>query len=402
MPTSPPHRLLFRIVTQARRGAGTTASVRVHHLKDRYGSTVGPFPWIRDQDFSPSSTVLQEVVLPLNSSLDCLALSELCIGHDSMGDAGTGWMLHGVGVSALPRAPSEEVWFPHRSEVWLGESDTQDGHSGPPQVVLTSAAVANDTLPSGASALHAIELGAFAIPEASKIRRLGKRGRVTSKEGWAGEDAYFINPQARSFGVADGVSQWAEVGIDAGLFARELIRGAAEVPTLEHAFEFAKASGLRGSSTLAICKVDLHRAECRCETIGDSQVLLVHRTGRVGKRTLAQEHAFGVPFQLDSDENKDRPGDGLHFTWGLQSGDVLVVGSDGLFDNVGEEDIARLVTSEGKTCSQLAVLLASKAFDLSQDKRGSSPYSRAASEALNLAFSGGKSDDITVVVARVL
>ncbi|KAH9253914.1 hypothetical protein BASA81_008038 [Batrachochytrium salamandrivorans] len=402
---------MFRIVTQARRGAGTTASVRVHHLKDCYGNTAGPFPWIRNQEFSPSSTVFQEVVLPLNSSLDCLSLSELLIGHDSMGDAGTGWMLQGVGVSALPPTTSTtvagyegEVWFPHRSEVWLGESDTQDGHSGPPQVALqpASTTVANTQRKLKESSLHAIEMGAFAIPEASKIRKLGKRGRVTSKEGWAGEDAYFINSEARSFGVADGVSQWAEVGIDAGLFARELIRGAAEVPTLEHAFEFAKASGLRGSSTLAICKVDLHDAECHCETIGDSQVLLVHSTGRVGKRTLAQEHAFGVPFQLDSDENKDRPGDGLQFTWGLQPGDLIVVGSDGLFDNVGEEDIAQLVTTKGKTCSQIAVLLASKAFDLSQEKRGSSPYSRAASEALNLAFSGGKSDDITVVVARVL
>jgi len=35
-----------------------------------------------------------------------------------------------------------------------------------------------------------------------------------------GEDAYFISPDGRSFGVADGVGGWAELGIDAGLYSR--------------------------------------------------------------------------------------------------------------------------------------------------------------------------------------
>lgn len=38
-----------------------------------------------------------------------------------------------------------------------------------------------------------------------------------------GEDAYFICPDKQVFGVADGVGGWADLGIDAGEYARELM-----------------------------------------------------------------------------------------------------------------------------------------------------------------------------------
>lgn len=401
-------RLVFRIVTQPCRSAGTTAGVRVHYLMDTAGKRLGPFPWIRDADFAANSTVLQQINVH-SGVLDSTSLQELCIGHDSVGDAGTGWLLAGVGVGVWEEGtitPLKETWFPHITNAWLGESDAFDGRSGPPHVTLQAENVTAAQEQRQRVKLTSMETGAFAIPEAMKMKRLGKRGRITKREGWAGEDAYFINPESYSFGVADGVSQWAERGIDAGLFARELIRGASQEPNLEHAFQFAKKSGLRGSSTLVICRLDMENAKCYCETIGDSQVMLVQSDGKVLKRSVAQEHSFGTPFQLDSDENRDRPKDGLKFVWDVAPGDFLVAGSDGLFDNMGEDEIALRVAAaaedDKRTCSQRAVDLATRAFELSQDKRGSSPYSKAASEALNLAFSGGKGDDITVIVSRVM
>lgn len=44
-----------------------------------------------------------------------------------------------------------------------------------------------------------------------------------AKEETGGEDAHFICIDEQAIGVADGVGGWAEVGINAGLFAQELM-----------------------------------------------------------------------------------------------------------------------------------------------------------------------------------
>jgi hypothetical protein len=41
------------------------------------------------------------------------------------------------------------------------------------------------------------------------------------------------------------------------------------------------------------------------------------------------------------------------------------------------------------------------AFDNSVDKHRATPYSRAATEAFDMVYSGGKPDDITVLVAVI-
>lgn len=43
------------------------------------------------------------------------------------------------------------------------------------------------------------------------------------KEVTGGEDAHFICEDEQAIGVADGVGGWADVGVNAGLFARELM-----------------------------------------------------------------------------------------------------------------------------------------------------------------------------------
>lgn len=43
------------------------------------------------------------------------------------------------------------------------------------------------------------------------------------KEFKGGEDAHFVYGDAHAIGVADGVGGWANVGVDAGLYAKELM-----------------------------------------------------------------------------------------------------------------------------------------------------------------------------------
>ena len=82
---------------------------------------------------------------------------------------------------------------------------------------------------------------------------------------YGGEDAYFT--QGNMFlGVADGIYEWRDRGIDAGLFSRALMKGASEYTSLNNnndhfitskdvfraAAKYAKETGLKGSSTLCI------------------------------------------------------------------------------------------------------------------------------------------------------
>lgn len=81
------------------------------------------------------------------------------------------------------------------------------------------------------------------------------------KEETGGEDAHFICSDKQAIGVADGVGGWADFGVDAGKYARELMSNSVsavqEEPkgsvdparVLEKAYRSTKA---RGSSTACI------------------------------------------------------------------------------------------------------------------------------------------------------
>lgn len=88
----------------------------------------------------------------------------------------------------------------------------------------------------------------------------------------------------------------------------------------------------------------------------------------------------------------------------LIAGDIIVMGSDGLFDNVSDETILSEVlalSKAGKRSSIIAQRLCAVAFNTSVDKDALTPYCAAATEAFDMVYSGGKKDDITVLVAHV-
>lgn len=84
-----------------------------------------------------------------------------------------------------------------------------------------------------------------------------------------GEDAHFICADEQAIGVADGVGGWAEVGIDAGEFACELMSNSVKAirdetkgsvdpaRVLEKAHSSTKS---QGSSTA--CIIALHKEVC--------------------------------------------------------------------------------------------------------------------------------------------
>jgi len=83
--------------------------------------------------------------------------------------------------------------------------------------------------------------------------------------------------------------------------------------------------------------------------------------------------------------------------------DVIVAGTDGLFDNLYDREIATLVVQAERTGLKPEVTahnIATLAQQRAQDRHRQTPFSAAAHDA-GYRYFGGKLDDITVVVSYV-
>uniref|UniRef100_A0A6U8SVG2 Protein phosphatase n=1 Tax=Emiliania huxleyi TaxID=2903 RepID=A0A6U8SVG2_EMIHU len=91
----------------------------------------------------------------------------------------------------------------------------------------------------------------------------------------------------------------------------------------------------------------------------------------------------------------------------VRPGDILVLATDGLFDNVDEEalldTIEDLIEGSGTGASpqQLADAIAARAKELSLDKSVDSPFAILAKDN-DILWGGGRPDDITVLVSHIL
>ena len=85
----------------------------------------------------------------------------------------------------------------------------------------------------------------------------------------------------------------------------------------------------------------------------------------------------------------------------LQVGDTVVVGTDGFLDNVFDcEKAAAMSVFRGDNAQTVAERLADLARINANLTEGDSPFAVSA-RAAGKAWSGGKMDDITVIVAQV-
>ncbi|KAJ1817949.1 hypothetical protein LPJ56_003950 [Coemansia sp. RSA 2599] len=192
------------------------------------------------------------------------------------------------------------------------------------------------------------------------IKTFGLDGTEEEMATSAGEDAFFHRSDA--LGIADGVGGWAGVkDADPSLFARRLMHHvclevqryediddemfshyyeAAPVDILRRAYDITldemEAMAMRGSSTA--CVVVLRGDELRVANLGDCGLTVV-RQGDMVYRTEEQQHSFNFPYQLSTETHSDRPSDAQVFRLKIQKGDVIIVGSDGVFDNLFDEDI---------------------------------------------------------------
>lgn len=237
----------------------------------------------------------------------------------------------------------------------------------------------------------------------------------TDKVADGGDDAWFISDSTDSAGVSDGVGRWRAKGINAGKFARMLMvrckksmeahkNSANPYMALKEAY--AKKGKVLGSATALVVRgFDNKLYACQ---VGDSTLVII-RNGRCVYASDPQEHIFDIPYQLGN--NNETPKDGWRYVIPIQDGDTIVVGSDGLFNNLYVRQMASIINNFPMDSSKdnmqiIADKLSQEAFNKSLSSAFWSPYAQRGYEqgvvtAFDLKYMGGHPDDITCVVGRV-
>ncbi|CAB4037930.1 phosphatase PTC7 homolog, partial [Paramuricea clavata] len=176
-----------------------------------------------------------------------------------------------------------------------------------------------------------------------------------------GEDAFFVaEDRARNvLGVADGVGGWRHYGIDPAVFSSALMenckrlieRGLLENPTPVNIMKEGyhniseNKEPLFGSSTACIVVLDKKSSTLHSANLGDSGFLVIRKQDVVHS-SLGQQHYFNTPYQLaipppDQEGNviQDNLDSAEETSFAVEEGDAVVLGTDGLFDNLTEKQI---------------------------------------------------------------
>jgi len=238
---------------------------------------------------------------------------------------------------------------------------------------------------------------------------------------------------ATVIGVADGVGSWSQYRIDPGQYSKQLMmntaRAALEISKkrasqgsaaelLEKGHAMTK---LKGSTTTTIACLSGNTLSAA--TIGDTAFVLL-RNGKIFYRSPTQEYEFDTPYQLADTEISDgygvfsEPEDALLYSVrDIRPGDVLVMASDGLFDNLQEYEIEQIVSekmAQGAGAESIARELMERARAHSLDPNYVSPWAQEKGQSesgfiggtlrkigikavFGDGYRGGKPDDISVV-----
>lgn len=255
------------------------------------------------------------------------------------------------------------------------------------------------------------------------------------KNGIIGEDAFFVSTQASKcdvIGVADGVGGWSSIGVDPSIFSSNLMKNCkriidtdelrlakqespikitAAMEILERAYKTmldSKNDGLVGSSTACILLFEYATSNLISANLGDSGFVVI-RDEKIIHRSTEQQHYFNCPYQLaiypqnmNRNIQQDQANSADLNSFKLVEGDLICLATDGLWDNLDERDLLKLLKKKFQNSDDLQLAannIVENTVKLSLDTGYLSPFAIAAKEH-ERDFLGGKPDDITVLLAR--
>jgi len=223
---------------------------------------------------------------------------------------------------------------------------------------------------------------------------------------------------------------------------------------LDEAYTRVKAANVIGSSTACVAFFDSARHQLHFSNLGDSGIIVLRHIDsniagslkrdrtkprlerksdlRVAFVSTQQLQAFNHPYQLgwtgeelkDGDTSFKSPSESCTTSIHIRRGDIIIMATDGLFDNVDIDDIAQtaleweqknsfvrfadLLAKESYSINglsqqaipELAQELCQKARENSLNEAVDSPFAILAKEN-DIMWSGGMPDDCTVIALHV-
>lgn len=164
-----------------------------------------------------------------------------------------------------------------------------------------------------------------------------------------------------------------------------------------------------GSCTVLVLTLDQNEPKLHSALIGDSGYMILRPKMEnpykfdVFFRSKEQQYEFNFPYQVGT--NGTKPNLASVNQHEVKLNDVIIAGTDGLFDNLFDENILELVEGYLKIqkfdSQQIANVIAKKAFEKSMDRNWKSPFAVNAIKAGYRSQIGGKEDDITVAIGKI-
>jgi protein phosphatase PTC7 len=280
---------------------------------------------------------------------------------------------------------------------------------------------------------HIIAAGYCLNKKARTLQNVQPNSKGINNSYDCGEDAFFVDVENGSFGVADGVGSWSTKGVDPGEIARKLMSNSRDaiahgekdpLNALDSAYStiINKKQVSAGSSTA--CILHISNGKLNTANLGDSGFIILRPLKSdscnydIIYKSVEQQLYFNCPKQLsvippntpnamNFVQNSPKEADKEQFD--VFDGDLVIAATDGLFDNLYNHDILQVVSLTCKEMQgkqnyevELARRLVLKARKVATDHTAMfTPFSDNAYRN-GMYHRGGKPDDITCVVARVV
>lgn len=248
-----------------------------------------------------------------------------------------------------------------------------------------------------------------------------------------GEDNLFVSKFINgnvAVGVADGVGGWSEAGYDSSAISRELCN------FLKQSFESSKNDSPKQllidsfsevsnsplveiGGTTACLGVFTLNYKLKVANLGDSWCGLF-RDYKLINETNFQTHNFNTPYQLAKIPKHilrqaemagkryivDKPEYADEYTWDLKKDDIVIFATDGVTDNVIPQDIEIFLKDNFENSKsdqqQITSDFVKQVVNVSKNPNFPSAFAQELSRLTGQKYLGGKEDDITVVLVKVL